>query len=174
VEEYAMQKIAIFLTLIIFLLAGSCSSKSEEGKTAEKEGKPVVLKRTINNVDEFNQALEELGITVFSDAEFVDLVKEKPLGAQETDPPNVFKGVYKLSGTEYFQNEKGFIAYYKKIYDEKWKNAGWKDNSIPGTNILSYNPQGGDFSLVSFIVMDSDLAKQRETQEMYISLMVRK
>ena len=172
-EEGIMKKLTLLFVLSAIMVTWSCGSKSEE-KSAAKEETQVTLKRSINNQDEFNKALEELGITIFPGAEFVKYEVVKPVGAFENDPPNVFKCFYKLSGDNYSQNEKDVIAYYKNAFEEKWKEAGWRDTSIKGTGILNFHPAEGDFPTVSFSVTDSDIARQNQNQELGITLVVKK
>ncbi|MBN2424156.1 MAG: hypothetical protein JXR46_01605 [Calditrichaceae bacterium] len=168
-----MKKLTLLFVLSVLMVTWSCGSKSED-KPAAKEETQVTLKRNINNQDEFNKALEELGIPIYPDVEFIKFEATKPVGTPETDPPNVFKCYYKLSGNNYSQNQKDVLAYYKKLYEEKLKEAGWRDTSIKGTGVLNFHPAGGDFPTVSFHVTDSDYAKQIQNQELSITLFVKK
>jgi hypothetical protein len=167
-----MKKMALLLVLIALLLAWSCGSKSED-KTAAKEETEVVQKRLINNQDEFNQALEELGITVFPGAEFVRLEAKAPANAVDQTKMTTFTGIYNLSGTDYSKNFNDCIGYYKIFYYDNWKTALWRDTSIRGSGILNYHPGFGDFNTVSFVVKDYDQVKENQPQEMHITLFVR-
>ena len=167
-----MKKVVLLPVLFALILAWSCGSKSED-KTAAKKETEVVQKRSINNQQEFTLALEELGITVFPGAEFVRFEAKAPANAVDQTKMTTFTGIYNLSGTDYSKNFNDCIGYYKKLYNENWKTAGWSDRSIRGTGILNYHPGSGDFRTVSFVVKDYDQVKENEPQEMHITLFVR-
>ena len=167
-----MYKLLSFVLILLLVIVWSCGSGSDE-QQKEQEKTETVQKRVINTQQEFDQALQELGITVYPGAEFSTLKAEAPVNAMDQDQKTIFTAVYTLSGDDYSQNYNQVMDYYKKIYEEKLKAAGWRDTSINGTGIYNFHPKEGDFSNVSISVQDTDMIKEGQPQELQITLFVR-
>ncbi|MCK5685243.1 hypothetical protein KAJ27_14025 [bacterium] len=162
----------ILLVSFIFIITLGCGSSNTTDKSTVAKKEKSVASITLNNHEDVKKLLSELKIEIFPESKFIEVKKIKVISSMK-NPPQRFNAIYSISDKNPKKNETEFTTFYKKLYNEKLKPAGWENKRLPGSSIFNLYPKSGNVKHVSISITPSDYVTKEKPQVITISISIK-